>query len=834
MMKDFSRMTWKRVLALILCALLGVQTLSGVFPASAAADDFAEPVETITPVPAQVVGPDGKPSPGTVDEYTYTFSSVPTNGEEIRQYKLDSPYKTMALLILAFRTWTPENPETCLQMLDYLTDTGSVISGTDQKCPFSQYKPWISALKDRMTQNNKYQYIGNAYLKGATPENNYTPSDPVTITLRQSVYDPYTEGDEWAPLQKQVLTFFAGADNERYCLFAQDDDGNWKVFRSSWQNLLADIKTAAQDVIYPPEYTRPENPANPQKEPEIKREILPAKAAGIDENGDPIVIDTSVEQYTFTFSTVPTCYEDIIQYKLDSPYKTMALLFMAYRTWTPDNPDDCLQMMDYLTNTGADSGQTDSEEHKTAIPCSQYNYWKDFVRDRMKQNTKYRYIGNAYLGGAAPANDYTPDDPITVTVRQSVYDPYKAADSDGPELKQVLIHIAGADNDRYSLFYQDERGDWRVFSDFWKGLLADIQSPVSDILLPPEYETPKNPANPQVEPVETVFDIPAKAPGVDDNGESIILDVTVKQHTFTFSTVPTCYEDIIQYKLDSPYKTMALMIMAFRTWTPDNRNDCLQMMDYLTNTNADSGKTDANGRKLSRKFSEYQFWIDFVRDRMTQNDKYRYIGNAYLDGAMPSNDYTPTEPLTVTVRESVYNPYKDSDGHETDPTLYQVLTTIPGADNDRYSIFYQDQRGDWRVFSDFWKGLLTDIKTPSGDIPLPPEYTRPENPANPQKEPELKKETIPGKAVDENDNPIDITLDQYTFTFSTVPTCYEDIIQYKLDSPYKTMALLFLAFRTWTPENPEICLQMLDYLTNTAVEKPGAKDAENKPLCYRI
>ncbi len=65
MMKDFPRMTWKRVLALILCALLGVQTLSGVFPASAAADDFAEPVETITPVPAQVVGPDGKPSPGT-------------------------------------------------------------------------------------------------------------------------------------------------------------------------------------------------------------------------------------------------------------------------------------------------------------------------------------------------------------------------------------------------------------------------------------------------------------------------------------------------------------------------------------------------------------------------------------------------------------------------------------------------------------------------------------------------------------------------------------------------------------------------------------------------
>ena len=829
-MKRSLRMTGKRLLAMILCAFLCVQTFPVGFRVSAA--DQSEPVETVRDVPAQAVGDDGKPFDVTVKEYAYAFSSVPKTADEIRRYKLDSPYKTMALLILALRTWTPDNETDCLQMLDYLTDTGSVIAGTSEKCPFSQYKPWISALRDRMTQNNKYQYIGNAYLDGATPENNYTPTDPVTITLRQSVYDPYAKADEWAPEQKQVLTFFAGADNERYCLFAQDDAGNWKVFRSSWQNLLADIKTAAQDAIYPPEYTRPEHPANPQKEPEVKREILPAKAAGIDENGDPIVIDTSVEQYTYTFSTVPTCYNDIVQYKLDSPYKTMALLFMAYRTWTPDNPNDCLQMMDYLTSTGADSKTTDAERHKLAIPCSQYNYWTSFISDRMKQNTKYRYIGNAYLGGASPANDYAPDTPLTVTVRQSVYDPYKAADSDGPELKQVLIHIAGADNDRYSLFYQDERGDWRVYADHWKGLLADIQSPASDILFPPEYARPEHPANPQTEPVETVFDIPAKAVGRDDNGEEIILDVTVKQHTFTFSTVPTCYDDIVQYKLDSPYKTMALMILAFRTWTKENPKICLEMMDYLTNTNADSGKKDANGRKLSRKFSEYQFWTDFLRDRMTQNNKFRYIGNAYLDGAMPSNNYTPSEPLTVTVRESVYNPYKPSDGHETDPTLYQVLTTIPGADNDRYALFYQDQRGDWRVFGDNWKGLLTDVKTPSSDIPWPPEIETPQSPANPQTEPVLTVQTVPGQAVDENDNPIDITLEEYTYTFSTVPTSYEDLVQYKLDSPYKTMALLFLAFRTWTPEHPETCLRMLDYLTNTATVKPGAADANGHLLCY--
>ena len=826
---------FRRVLILALCALLCVQGIAGAAPESARTlSAQTEPQETINPVTAQAVGENGKLKDVTVNEYVYTFSSVPANAAEIAQYKLDSPYKTMALLIMAFRTWTPENPDDCLQMLDYLTDTGSVIASTGEKCPFSQYKPWISALHDRMTQNDKYRYIGNAYLGGATPDNNYTPSDPITVTVRQSVYDPYAQATDWAPEQKQVLIFFPGADNERYCLFCQDEAGNWKVFRSSWQNLLADVKTAEQDILYPPETGIPANPANPQKEPTVKREIIPAKAAGVDENGDPIVIDTTVEQYAFTFSTVPKTYEDIVQYKLDSPYKTMALLFMAFRTWTKDNPDDCLQMMDYLTNTNYDSGQTDAAGHKLSVPCSQYNYWKDFVSDRMKQNEKYRYIGNAYLGGASPANDYTPDEPFTVTVRQSVYDPYKAANpgANEPELKQVLIHIAGADNDRYSLFYQDQRGDWRVFSDNWKGLLADVQKPVMDILMPPETVRPATYQHPQEEPVETVFEIPAKAPGVDDNGNAVVMDVTVKQHSFTFSTVPTCYEDIIQYKLDSPYKTMALMIMAYRTWTPDNKKDCQEMMNYLTNTDVNSGKTDANGRKLSRKFSEYQFWTDFLRDRMTQNDKYRYIGNAYLDGAMPSNDYTPSEPLTVTVRESVYNPYKPSDGHETDPTLYQVLSTIAGADNDRYSLFYQDQRGDWRVFGDHWKGLLTDVKTPSGDVPLSPEVIKPDNPAHKQEEPTLKITEVPGKAVDENDKPIDITLQEYAFTFSTVPASYEDIAQYSLDSPYKTMALLFLAFRTWTPEHPETCLQMLDRLTNTAVPKPDAKDANGTQLCY--
>ena len=829
----------KRLLSMVLCA----GCVFGVLPAAAGEEDGTaqlqatqkEPTHTVKQVDGKAVDENDKPIDIKLDEHTFVFSTVPQSYSDIIQYKLDSPYKAMALMILAYRTWTPQNEKDCLQMLDYLTDTGATVSGSDSSCPFSQYNPWISALKDRMTQNDKYRYIGNAYLSGATAKNNYTPTTPITVKVRESAYVPYAKASDLSPELYQVLISIDGADNDRYCLFFKDSNGSWKVYQRSWINLLADIKTPEMDQVLPPE-TGPLPSKLTQKEPKLKIDTLPAKAPGVDENGSAIIIDTTVEQYTYTFSTVPTCYNDIIQYKLDSPYKTMALYFLALRTWTPDNETDCLQMLDYLTNTNVASGKTDSDGRKLSTKFSEYKYWTDFVRDRMKQNTKYRYIGNAYLGGASPANDYTPTTPITVTVRQSVYDPYSAAvDGGSPELKQVLIHIDGADNDRYGLLYQDQRGDWRFFSDFWKGLLADVQKPHSDYLYPPETVVSAHPAHPQVEPTETVYDIPARAPAVDDKGNSIVLDTTVKQHTFTFTTVPTCYEDIVQYKLDSPYKAMALLILAYRTWTPDNPTDCLQMMDYLTNTAVDSGKKDSEGHKLSKKTSEYQFWTDFVRDRMRQNEKYRYIGNAYLDGAMPANDYTPNEPITITVRESVYNPYKASGTTEADPALYQVLTTIPGADNDRYSIFYQDQRGDWRVWSDNWKGLLTDVKTPGSDIPYPAEVVRSSSPANVQKEPKVSVKKIPAKAagVDKYGSPIviDTEVDEYTFTFSTVPTCYEDIVQYKLDSPYKTMALMILAYRTWDPEDPETCAHMLDYLTNTAVENPGVKDAQGHQLC---
>ena len=475
---------FKRLVCLAVCLLLawngGISAVLAAAPepdegfAELASTDQVEPKETVKEIGAKAVDEHDNEIDTTVEEYTFTFSTIPTCYEDIVQYKLDSPYKTMALLILAFKTCESGDYTACMEMLDYLTDTRATLNG--EPCPFSQYIPWRSILKDRMDQNGKYKYIGNAYLKGATPENNYTPDEPITITLRQSVYKPYAEAvyttdgkTQVTPRLYQVLISLAGADNDRYCLFYEDENGDWKVWSTNWQNLLVDVKTPDKERLLPPEYTRPASPTNPQKEPTETVTMVPAQA--VDEHGDAYGVE--VEEHTFTFTTIPTCYEDIVQYKLDSPYKTMALLFLAFKTCENGNYTACAKMLDYLTNTGYESGRTDAQGHKLCYPFSQFYPWTSFLKDRMDQNNKYAYIGNAYLGGASPVNDYTPNDPITVTVRESVYEPVKTAD--GTEVVQVLISIDGDDSDRYCLFYKDQRGDWRVYGDNWKGLLADVQ-----------------------------------------------------------------------------------------------------------------------------------------------------------------------------------------------------------------------------------------------------------------------------------------------------------------------------------------------------------------------
>lgn len=187
----------------------------------------------------------------TINTYTYTFTTIPTNAEELKQYDITTPdgrYKTMALLILAYRTWTPTNPTDCEEMLSYLINK-----------ELTQY--YRNFLRDRMKADNGYRYLGNSYLNGATPANNYTPSKPISITLRQDTLPgkgnsiseniPYFEPTQTTPAIYRAFTDFAGSDSSRWiCTYKHSKTGKWFIWDQSWHDLLTRIKQPAGDYEY--------------------------------------------------------------------------------------------------------------------------------------------------------------------------------------------------------------------------------------------------------------------------------------------------------------------------------------------------------------------------------------------------------------------------------------------------------------------------------------------------------------------------------------------------------------------------------------------------------
>ena len=178
----------------------------------------------------------------TLGQKRYTFQRFPENAAELRQVNrggAEGKYLVLPLMIAAFRTWTPQNPETCYEMMKVLMNSPTAGS----MAPFNNFtKDFVRA---RMMQNNKWQYIANAYLEGATSQNGYTPTQPLAITVREDVYAPQTSTIYGRTLSvEKVVIEFPGADTERSLSVYQDPaDGQWYAFSDSYGGLLVDIKT---------------------------------------------------------------------------------------------------------------------------------------------------------------------------------------------------------------------------------------------------------------------------------------------------------------------------------------------------------------------------------------------------------------------------------------------------------------------------------------------------------------------------------------------------------------------------------------------------------------
>lgn len=88
----------------------------------------------------------------------------------------------------------------------------------------------------------------------------------------------------------------------------------------------------------------------------------------------------------------------------------------------------------------------------------------------------------------------------------------------------------------------------------------------------------------QVEPVLAKGTKSAKKEITNDKGQKEVINVTINTYTYTFTTIPTNAEELKQYDIttaDGRYKTMALLILAYRTWTPTNANGLREMLLIL-------------------------------------------------------------------------------------------------------------------------------------------------------------------------------------------------------------------------------------------------------------
>lgn len=155
--------------------------------------------------------------------YTVVLQQLPTNLQQLQampEGQLKKPEDTAALTIAVLCLY-PHDREAALQMLEYLQGPRGV-SAYDKQF-----------LADRFRDKD---YVPRSYLAGATPQNNYVPSAPYTVTVFEN---PYSR-DQLAEGYLTLHIRSGGADSPRQIkLRNKPSTGQWFLWE---QFLLADIR----------------------------------------------------------------------------------------------------------------------------------------------------------------------------------------------------------------------------------------------------------------------------------------------------------------------------------------------------------------------------------------------------------------------------------------------------------------------------------------------------------------------------------------------------------------------------------------------------------------
>lgn len=161
----------------------------------------------------------------TVQKKTFTFAALPESLAQMQalpEAALTDPFQTAALTVCALCAYAADK---CVgtKMLNWLRGPR----------PLSPYD--ISFLNDRFREGH---YVPFSYFAGATPETDYTPQSPFTLTFEAG---PYADAN---PGYKKLHVRSGGADSPREIVLRQTADGKWYLWD---QFLLVGIRQAKSE-----------------------------------------------------------------------------------------------------------------------------------------------------------------------------------------------------------------------------------------------------------------------------------------------------------------------------------------------------------------------------------------------------------------------------------------------------------------------------------------------------------------------------------------------------------------------------------------------------------
>lgn len=158
---------------------------------------------------------------------TFTFDKLPQNEQELAaelEKTEKSPFATAALAIAAYCRYET-SPSDCIAMIN-------VLKGPEKMSKYDE-----QFLRDRLGDAG---YVPRSFFAGATPDNNYEPSKPYTITVSENSYS-YTEKG-----YARLLIKSGGADSPRpISLRTKPSTGEWFLWGTP--GYLGGIRKPASD-----------------------------------------------------------------------------------------------------------------------------------------------------------------------------------------------------------------------------------------------------------------------------------------------------------------------------------------------------------------------------------------------------------------------------------------------------------------------------------------------------------------------------------------------------------------------------------------------------------